>query len=499
MASKDVTHINNLTWRRQFVLCPGAHEVVVGWPSHAVSRGMNVFVHPDLPFVRVDSGERSLLLLGYVLDPQNPDRDELTILTNVLHATTTFAETLKEFDRLAGRWAILYLEGDRVLAFNDAAGMRPLYHYRDARGTVWMGSSARLLSQTCGAADDVVNRQRLVHDGAMKTHRNHFWPGDGTGYLGVKRMLPNHYLDVGSGVTYRYWPNAPIEHVSLDDAVDRCAETLKGVVDAAAARYRLSLAVTAGVDSRVLLAASKGQTSRMTFYTLNKTNMSNRSADIRVPRKMLKDLGLPHKLIPVQLESSGPVADAIHAIFSPVHQSTLDQAVALASNPPRSDGSWVTLNGNVSEVARYPEFTMGFKAMEVTPTNLALNAGFGNSEFASAQFGSWYEDARPALETSGVDTWDLFYWEQKIGAWLSTVRTEFDTVEESVTPYNSRSLLECMLGVDASLRCAPDYVFHRRLIAHMWPAVLDHPINPPPRSAQLRALARAAIRRFKSG
>lgn len=490
----DLEPVQYLAFRRQFVLSQSSTDLLPGWIPHQVAGDLVLSVHPDLSYTRADANDRSVLLLGFVLDPRHPDRDNQTILSTVLQNTTRFDEILREFDAFAGRWAAIYVAGGQVLLFHDPAGLRPVYHWRDDHGSIWCASSPNLLSLLTGVSQDVgANRKSLSRGGALRTDRAHFWPGSGSAFLDVDRLLPNHYLDLRSGKIQRYWPRAPIPLEQQDVARIRCADTLTGVISAAAARYPLALAMTAGLDSRLLLAASRGCVENLAFYTLKKTGMNKGHGDIRIPRRMLKDLGLNHKVISVRQRSEGPVANAIHATFSPFHQSTADQAQALFFDPPRRDGEWVTINGNVCEIARYSEHRLFFRRCGVSPENLASSVGMGSSDYAVAQFGAWYENAKPVLNASGIDPWDLFYWEQKLGGWLATVRTEFDVVEEGVSPFNSRSLLECMLGVDASLRSAPDYPFFRGLIADLWPELLGYPMNPPARRTQLKAIPTAAI------
>ena len=486
----------DLAFRRQFVLGPDSSDAVPTWRRHRVADDRWLSVHPDLPRLQVELGGRSLTLLGFVLDPRHPDRDDETILRHVLQTSRTFDEVVEAFDPLGGRWAAIHVAGTRVHVVHDPAGLRQVYHGRDQHGRVWCGSSPALVARLTGQPEDAALRADLLDRGLIEPRKSHFWPGTSSAFVGVERLLPNHHLDARSGHVQRYWPRAPIPPVAVEEATETCATTLSGVMATAAARYPLALALTAGLDSRLLLAASRGCAERLSFYTLMKPGMNLRSPDVRVPRAMLKHQRLHHRVIPVRPRARGPVADVIRSTFQPWHESTACSAQAMYDDPPRPDGSWVTVNGNVSEIAR-----CGYPRVEMTPESLVRAAHLDASAFAVEQFGEWYAGAAPVIARSGIDPWELFYWEHRIGAWLGTVRTEFDVVEEGLTPYNSRALIQTMLGVDRSLRRYPHSEFQRGLISHLWDELLSHPVNPPASriKAKVKAITPRAVLARRNG
>lgn len=489
-ASQTSTALGDLAFRRQFVLGPEVPEILDGWRRHRVTGELVLSVHPDLDCAQVDRDGRSLILLGYVLDPKHPQRDDASILTDLLSTTTTFGDVLRAFDSLSGRWAAIYLAEGRVRLFHDPAALRQVHHARDNQGAVWCGSRPELLARVTGLPADAEAQDHLRSYGVSGSGSpTHFWPGSGTGFVGISRLLPNHFLDATTGEVRRYWPTAAIAPVDPDTAIETCATILTGVIGAAATRYPLALSVTAGYDSRVLLAASRPHMDALAFYTLSRPTFNRLSPDVVVPQQILRDQGRDRTLIPVPSMSRSPVATTIRETFSPYHDRTADEAAALAAAPPRPDGQWVTVNGNVSEIARF-----AYPRVETTPESFASFCHMAGSSYATTQFEDWYRRALPVIEVSGIDTLAFFYWEQRLSSWLGTVRTEFDVVEEGVTPYNCRALLECILGVDEPLRDKPAYPFYRRLAAHMWPRMLDYPINPPDRINRLRRGSRAAAK-----
>jgi hypothetical protein len=69
---------------------------------------------------------------------------------------------------------------------------------------------------------------------------------------------------------------------------------------------------------------------------------------------------------------------------------------------------------------------------------------------------------------------------------------EFDVAwSEIFSPYNCRQLLMAMLGVKNSYRRAPSYKLYRELILHLWPDVLQAPINPHKVSSAVTSLKKS--------
>lgn len=463
-----------LAFRRQFVLGSDESMMPATWNRQAVSSRLHASIHPDLPATRAGHGDRTLLLLGYLLDPDRPERRDGDILTELVASNHDIDDLVAATDRLSGRWVLVFAKGDHAVVFHDAVGMRQVHHVRASDGSTWCASRPCLLASLLDLDHDRTCFEQLDRDGVFGSHVNHFWPGDRSSIVGVQRLLPNHYLEMGSGIVKRYWPRNALTAQPPATAVPRCSKILTGTVDAASRRFNLSVALTAGLDSRIVLAACRSRANRLDYYTVKRPSLHDGSPDLRIPRRIARDFELRHRVVKAPTHPDPALHDVIASTSVPVHPSVVLECSAVREAKPADGRSWMTLNGNVNEVARvfYPR-------LSPTAVAMAHAAGMGRSDYAAERFGEWYEAARPALADSGIDAWDLFYWEQKLGGWFGGIRTEFDMVEDVVTPFNCRALLATMLGVDEALRSGPAYRFHRDLIMQMWPELLRYPVNPP--------------------
>ena len=84
----------------------------------------------------------------------------------------------------------------------------------------------------------------------------------------VWRLLPNHFLDLRQWEAVRHWPKAEILPVGdTDQAVTQVVERVRLHMKALVAKKPVLLRLTAGQDSRVLLACARPLAQHMTFFT----------------------------------------------------------------------------------------------------------------------------------------------------------------------------------------------------------------------------------------
>ena len=136
----------------------------------------------------------------------------------------------------------------------------------------------------------------------------------------------------------------------------------------------------------------------------------------------------------------------------------------------------VGVTGNILEVARF--YYKKINPVEKLPDGeyLASITKMKDSSFAIAAFQNWLSSVK---QLYNINLYDLFYWEQRCGRWLSNNCLAFLMAwEEVFFPFNCRSLLVDLLSVSAKYRLPKEYTFFYDLIKNIWPDVLSEPINP---------------------
>jgi hypothetical protein len=496
---------SKLSYRRQFILGPrfvehiatpsGPVEPLAGWQRVAIRPTVCLTVHPDLAVCQVRDGQRSITLLGFILDPTEPQASDREIVGSLLRALTRTASVdrfVAGTDGFGGRWVLIVDDGRDLRLFHDAAGLRQVFYTRRARaGTIWCASDAGVIARILGLSIDP-KAEAFMNSW---TSRQYWWPGDTSPYTDVRRLLPNHYLDLGTAETERYWPNSNLGTVSLPECTGRVSTSLVGMLRAARNRFPLALTITAGWDSRVALAATRNIDDVFCF-TLQYWDHTAASDDIRVPARLLPRLGLTHHVFRCPSTMNDAFAEIYRNNVTTAHDVYGIIAEALYASFP---GDHVMVKGVVSEVTRcwYQQRVPHATNQTLTPAMLA-HAVEMDHPFALAALDGWLQGTNRALN---VDILDLLFWEQRIGSWQSTAQLEWDIVQDVLTPFNCRALLIDLLSLDTKHRASHSPAIYIELMKTLWPEVLDEPINPSKDRVDMRAVlqrlvAESGVRRF---
>src|SRR5690606_4644016 len=113
---------------------------------------------------------------------------------------------------------------------------------------------------------------------------------------GVQRLIANHYLDLDNWVCVRHWPSEPIvREADPGRSIDMIVDETRAVIETVSKAGPTHLALTAGYDTRLLLACSKNLLGNVGFVTVD---VIDGDLDITRARELAERFGLRHKLLP---------------------------------------------------------------------------------------------------------------------------------------------------------------------------------------------------------
>ncbi|HZG17385.1 MAG TPA: hypothetical protein VE710_20590 [Candidatus Bathyarchaeia archaeon] len=473
MMTKVQDQKDALLFRRQYVIGSSFIPKLPGWKHLVINNQFHVTAHPELETAQVQKDEKQLTLLGYMFDPQNPYHSNEEILQDIMGCISDFEDVILQVDRMGGRFVLIYNDVFQVKILHDPCGLRQVF-YTVGEREVWCGAQPEILQYSMEkrfAYDDEA-LEFIKSPQYEKTER--VWPGDGTIYKNVKHLMPNHYLDAVTGETVRFWPRKRLEPVDIQEAVRTAKEVLQNSIKAAEHRYSLMLSVSAGWDSRTLLAASKDVRHKIFYYVSKYGQLSADCPDIRVPRRLLDRLGLDFHVLDCNEEMDEEFA------------KVLENNVTMARSLPKtriiyrhfkSSQGKLNICGNASEIARKCIYTHYYKK-KITASFLAQISFLKGCSYAISHYDKWLQEVRHFEPQYGINLYDLHYWEQRIGTWGAMYPAEQDIAIEEFWPYNNRKLLTTIMSVEEKYRKPPHYILFRELIKEMWDDTLSEPINP---------------------
>lgn len=479
-------------FRRQFIVTDERPPTVAAdWTRLSLGGGIQVAAHPDLLFGHQRRGDCETLLLGFATDPRHPARNSREILLEVTDALEQGMDPADATAALGGRWVLVVRRPGELCALADAGGLRQLFYTDDTHDEFVCASQPGLIGQHLGLSTSPEAMDGFV-ESEVRPGREFWWPGDSSPLTGVRRLLPNHLLDLHRRSARRFWPTHHLTRVPLKRAVVEGAELLKGQVASAAGQFELAQSITAGIDSRTVLAASRSVAADVYYYTLRFDDVDPN--DIEVPAELLAQLGLQHHVIDTPDTMSPGFSELYHRNVLWAHDRWGAMVEGMVGSYPTQR---VAMDGTVSEVARCGYYGNGEHPTTVTAESLAEMAEMAPTAFTLDQFERWLQSARPAANLGGIALLDLFYWEQRVGNWASAALVELDLVQETFTPFNHRELLATLLAVDHRLRASPRARLYQSLISHMWPETLAMPTNPVPTALRLKYKAISGLQALR--
>jgi hypothetical protein len=474
----------------QFILGPRVPTGYEDWQQIRVGETLHLIAHPHLNVEQAANTSVSVTLIGYLLDPRNLHASNADILDSLMSSIGQGRDLFEFICPLGGRWVLLVDDAQGARLLGDAAGLRQVF-YSDMQqtGELWCASQPDHIANALGLEMDP-EALDFIEWFQSQSPADNWWPGDSSPYREIRRLLPNHYLELQTGTVRRFWPSKSLPTRPSGAAVAGIAETLAGMMQSAASRFELAVAMSAGWDSRLMLAACRPLARDLSYYTGKRPEMAWTHMDVHVPTRLLAKLGLPHDIIELGNEVTPEFAEAFTNNVPFAHTYRLASQQSQLNYYGRRK---VGVTGNVSEVVRC-YYHPAEPTKEVTAEYLMTVTGMEHP-FARTHFSAWLDGVG---DTHGYHILDLFYWEQRAGSWFAHNCLEFDLAWRDIfIPFNSRQLLVDMLAVDESLRKGPDYELYRQLMVKLWPEVLSEPINPTANRRGPRKYLRAVARRLK--
>jgi hypothetical protein len=470
MLSRD-----ELLFRRQFVIGPGAVRPSRFWSTTKLLHGLTLSAHRDLPCaLRLDS-DTAIALLGRAVHVKQPRWTEAEIVDHLRDDAGDLRAFSASLDGLAGRWVAVLQSGGRTYLQTDACGFRQV-HYATADGATWAASQPALL--------DTVVRLRPNDDPELREFLQcpayaaleSAWVGDATTYRDCHRLLPNHWLDLGAATTRRRSLARRPVPLSRGAAVDASAAMLQSIMAGICARERVSLALTAGIDSRILLAAAKPVVQGIDLFVDRMGGLDDDDADIWVPRELCRRLGLPFDV----RNSAVDPPDWFRSLLATnvTAARVLPKTRSIFAKLAAGDAC-LNINGNGGEIGRnfYDKYAQE-RPRPWSAAELAELMGYRPApRFVIHALERWLQELGP-FDRDGWMLPDLLYWEQRMGIWGAQYPAEQDVAVDEFSPFNCRALLETMVAAPRKDRAAPRYPFFRDLMVAMWPEVLELPLNP---------------------
>jgi hypothetical protein len=456
-----MTSYDHLAYARGFLL---TDREPVNVPGHwTQTRIGNWDFHYDPATPIAINGDT--LMFGHAVDLAAATSDLNTITAKIEGSS---GEILQQYlDQLAGRYLVLRWDGNQILIQQDATGLRAVY-YTEAMYRFVAGSHQFLVSSQVDAPKGYFGGG-FLRENHMQTH-----PGRKTQNVGIVRQLPNTELSNLTRRTERIFPRVALEHCTVDEAAHAIIEASNIQLDAI--KTPLMSSLSAGLDSRVTLALLRNGLDRTKFFTyqvMNRPRNAGNRHDADGAIDLASRFGLDHEMLFV----ASPKDTDFDAMMNKNTTFSHARSVAKAYYDHLPNEA-LHVRSNLFEIGRCYYRNMGIHPKKVSAHSMRYILANGKS-FDLPTFDAFEEyvhmtDFNAAMAL-GYDGLDLFYWEHRMGSWMTPILHESDIAHDTHVLINARSVLVKLLGVPLKDRMTG--AAFRRVIALAWPELAEIPVN----------------------
>lgn len=439
--------------------------------------GFNFFFSDRLKFSLYEKNNVTLLVIGISIHIEEPSLDE-TDIANLLHSSWSVSREkfYESLDCLSGSFLVVVFDkSSGAYVFTDACGTYGVF-YSDKSKAFCVSSHAFLVSKFIGSEISAFQRHWTTHPAFSAGGK--YYPGNLTEFESVLQLTPNTYISYMERVPVRYFPRNKLHS---DEEVKNVESFIKASLENQLVnltdRYKVTMSLSGGLDSRVSLAASKSVKDKISYFTYSIRGNRYLRKDLEVARELSAKLGLTHDEIIVK--SGDPVSSQVFQqleINSPGNTANADLTQAYVDFFGCDDDR-VHIRSNLMEIVRgYYLSNPANIRNAYTPRKISGLFRGATREELSSVFDSFLRDVQfHKTAGKGYHYSDLFYWEHRMGVFVSNVAKRERPIHETVMLFNNRKILEAALGLPLEKRVSAELFYN--LIASSWPESLDVPIS----------------------
>jgi hypothetical protein len=430
-------------YRGQFVLSRSTVDLPPGWPS-VQANGWHLAVN-DLPIQPLTHGSKFLgWCIGYPLGKQSIAVDPNNI--------DSF------YERFGGSWALL-LVGMNRLMLDPGGQLAAVYNTQEHV----VASTPTLIRS---AQPRNLQFERDVgfpeHDG--------WFPFGLTSRANVRRLLPNHQLDLERWTIRRHWPTANTDlalRTDIKPMVRSVCDLIARTTRIASEQHRLEFTVTAGHDSRMVLACARDLAADARFFTYSDKHEETR--DVHIAHRLATVARLEHRFIPF-VEAK---EDERAAWLNRTGHAAAGGIMNIHPTLQQLDPSCALVTGMGGEIGRSFYYRRGdYAQMPITSDVLLTRIGRPPSARLLEAGAHWLQSIAhydPFVKL------DLLYIENRLGCWAAPQRFSNLTSKFEFTPFNYRPLINTLLQLPRYYRWRDRLPYDVTRFA--WPELMRFPVN----------------------
>ena len=366
----------------------------------------------------------------------------------------------QELYSYAGSWVAFIDIGTVSRVYLDCNASLGLVYHADKK----LAASGVIALLGAEDYEALLDQDLIKHFGIQN---NGWFPSGLTAHEGVKRLLPNHYLDLNTWRCERHWPKTIPASTAPAQACEVINKVVSNTLDSLVkkSKNKTSVALTAGHETRYLLAVSESNWNNLSFVSVD---FPASKLDVFTAGKLADQHGLKH-LILERLQSSSGYID--HFPYFVNHSVSGGEGAQYAKSlEPLKDFDYF-IGGLGGEVGRaYIHKNSDSDNTDLDAQGILHRLGLPAIPAAVTATEQWLRGVNHLPATLKID---LAYIELRTGPWaFASSYVPYPCVQ--LHPLVNREIYTQLLGLPIEVRKRN---FLKYLINHTNPDTLKLPIN----------------------
>ncbi|AQQ68731.1 hypothetical protein Mag101_14640 [Microbulbifer agarilyticus] len=475
---------NTMHLPKQYLIAKQPVSALSGWRSIEYL-GWCLSLAKEVPLITVEDLDGNLVgrIIGWVIWQGKLLQDG-----DVIQSTNQTDGVAVEYDAFCGRFVYLYALHQQLAAITDAGGMMSLVYSAELDAAAATPAALQMIQE--------LEFDQITFDALTAGAPKKWLPFGVTPYHGVARLLPNHRLTLRDWRVERIYPYpvsasdrninvkdsvdsihpstpyssaAPIDGSDIDNVTGMIAGWVKQNIAALVHAGHNVAHLTGGVDSRMILAASRDLCDQMRFQTVSADDVGTR-LDNHIAGRIARKFGLNYSTVQFQQ----PTDEEVHAWRQRTGHCVEDAVTQLCTTARMHNNHCHEMTGTCGEALKSPYWYPGDENLAtLTTQGLLRRFEFPENDVTTRLAEAWIAEF-PAVISAG-NLLDLAYIELRLGCWAGPSMFGHDIPFPSISPFNSARYYRAILSVSEKVRAQGDLI--PAVYRHLWPELLDTPFN----------------------
>lgn len=443
-----------------FILCKKKEHVPPSWKCFK-HHGWLLGIEPtqELTLVKDTSNQITGWFVGHPLDVKKKVAANLRLPRNSYDA---FAPIEAYIDTLVGRYVFIgiHYTGISRVYLDSAGSLSVVYSTKEK-----ILASNTMLIPYHTPDDDHCPHLELISPWTQSRSFNFGL----TPRKSIRRLLPNHYLDLQSWSPIRHWPKYSFQAtLDIDTTLEQIISILQTTIETTISNFqRPYLSLTAGKDSRSLLACARPWIQDIDCFTWELPDAMAKE-DSRIATHLAKTNHFKHFIIPYTESTEEEIQLWLYRTGYSAGEIRGMKIIPSARYLDQMRPHLISLNAEIGRAHLNKPHHKKFTNLQ--PENIVRRVGQLISEEFLEAAELWLE----GVKNHSISTiLELAFIEQRLGCWVGV--TGYGLAESAfrIPPFSSRILYEKILSLPLQYR--QEDLMPKDIIKMTWPELLDHP------------------------